>query len=992
MEQIINNLVISINSIGRGFCNYACNMFVQSSVLIVLLLIIDFLLRRHVRAVFRYFLWMLVFIKLILPPTLSLQTGIGYWCGGILPTERFASKSASNMSAAKPVKPVTSEDFVINTEFPQAQPSRSFSETVGPVASTASNLPSVTWQATVFLIWLIGVLVFSVLLIQRMFFVRALLLQSKSAKGRLSDMLNQYRQQVGVRRNIELKLSNHLQSPAVCGLFRPAILMPTSLLEKLSRDKLRAVLIHELAHIKRGDLWVNLIQTVLQIIYFYNPFVWLANLIVRRIREQAVDEAVLVTLGNEAKSYSNTLIDIAEMVFWKTNLSLRLIGVAESKNALKRRIKHMLTRPIPKSAKISFLGLLTVIILASILLPMAAAATKDNKNDEPQFTAALPNGVTVELVGICEYPSQGKQWWRPDGSRLDMRIITEDKSRYNSKYPGYEIAFEADGQDFDFIRGSIGGSEQSSGLDVIEPKEIFAYRVHIKPGINKTKIKAGAATGKWSTVATHNGHGTTFRTVKGKKIIFSAANESKDGLVMTISDNMIDDNNAIRLIVIDKSGFEHKGQVQTSLSVNQMRQQTFAFPKVFLKDIQEFQFQIRPYQWVTFKDISLKPGVKTDVQVEVEAPAVQIESERPKVISVSPASGSEMALVSELQVVFDQPMIPNQFEIVDASIDKSYEERSDVAAVRSYAVYDADKYQFSIPLMLPCNWNGSIKLSGFKSIKGVEVEPIVLNYTTLRDKFSGNLLQRFEKARQSGELRALLENIKNVRSKLKSLSEVVHTTYHYGNREESNKVVFKIKGKNQFYVDMSEEFKKPWYIGSDGEKCWFYNEYRDKKLVVIDSDQIAEKNIIICDPFEITKADIDTVIKQNNLEYLGTGMLDGRECYIVRSWRVDIEDEANCIVITLWFDSETYMLAQVVGDSGRRKVTQRFVYEKIGQPINDSEFRPEFVTQIESQEPDPLNEDYDTRYIRIIDGSSTVRMSIGWGKRGPKGTSGSGLN
>jgi len=371
MEQVINNFMINLNSIGHGFCDYAGNMFVQSSVLIILLLIIDFLLRKRVRAVFRYCIWMLVFVKIILPPTLSLPTGIGYWSSDFLPSEQIISKPLFNIIAPEPVKLIMPEETKTSTKPSQLQPSRPFSETTVPIVSTASSLPPINWQAIVFLIWVVGVLVFSALLIQRLFFVRSLLLQSKTAKGRLLDTLNQCLQQVGIRRSIELKLSNTLQSPAVCGLFKPVILIPTSLLEKLSRDKLRAVLIHELAHIKRGDLWVNLAQTLLQIIYFYNPFVWLANIVVRRIREQAVDEAVLVALGNEAESYSNTLIDIAEMVFWKANFSLRLIGVAESKKALHSRIKHILTRPIPKSAKLGILGLLVVSILAALLLPMA---------------------------------------------------------------------------------------------------------------------------------------------------------------------------------------------------------------------------------------------------------------------------------------------------------------------------------------------------------------------------------------------------------------------------------------------------------------------------------------------------------------------------------------------------------------------------------------------------------------------------------------------
>ncbi|MHC4144286.1 MAG: M56 family metallopeptidase, partial [Planctomycetota bacterium] len=215
--------------------------------------------------------------------------------------------------------------------------------------------------------------VISIFLIRRIKFVRRLIAQSTSADGQLLDMLNQCRQEIGVRRNIQLKLSTNTPSPAVCGLFRPTILIPATLPGKLSPDKLRAVLIHELAHIQRGDLWFNSAQTLLQIVYFYNPLVWLANAVVRRVREQAVDEMVLVILGIGARDYSNTLVDIAEMSFLKTNLSLRLIGVVESKKALDRRIRHMFNRPIPQNAKLGILGFMMILILGAVLLPMARA-------------------------------------------------------------------------------------------------------------------------------------------------------------------------------------------------------------------------------------------------------------------------------------------------------------------------------------------------------------------------------------------------------------------------------------------------------------------------------------------------------------------------------------------------------------------------------------------------------------------------------------------
>jgi beta-lactamase regulating signal transducer with metallopeptidase domain/transglutaminase-like putative cysteine protease len=229
------------------------------------------------------------------------------------------------------------------------------------------------WQGTVFLAWLIGVLVLTMLLIQRMCFVRGLVAQSRPAEEPLLDLLDQCRDWINVRRSIGLCLSPTTFSPAVCGLFRPVILLPEALLKKLSQEDLRAVLIHELAHIKRGDLRLNSLQTLLQMAYFYNPFVWLANMMTRRVREQAVDEMVLVALGAEAKSYSRTLVDIAEMAFFKANWTLRLIGVAESKKSLEGRIRHMLTMPMPRSARIGWWGSLIVIAVAAMLLPMAKA-------------------------------------------------------------------------------------------------------------------------------------------------------------------------------------------------------------------------------------------------------------------------------------------------------------------------------------------------------------------------------------------------------------------------------------------------------------------------------------------------------------------------------------------------------------------------------------------------------------------------------------------
>ena len=169
---------------------------------------------------------------------------------------------------------------------------------------------------------------------------------------------------------------------------------------------------HELAHVKRGDLWINSLQTVLQAAYFYNPLVWLASAIVRRVREQAVDEMAIVALGAEARSYGNTLIDIAEMAFLRPSPALRLIGVAESRKSLEGRLRHMMMRPIPKNARVGVIGVLFIAAIGAILLPMARATRNDGNQPDD-------GGYALVVLDDCDAQSEGKD-------RYDDRLYLLD--------------------------------------------------------------------------------------------------------------------------------------------------------------------------------------------------------------------------------------------------------------------------------------------------------------------------------------------------------------------------------------------------------------------------------------------------------------------------------------------------------------------------------------------------------------------------------------
>ncbi|MFC1763511.1 M56 family metallopeptidase [Planctomycetota bacterium] len=407
MVESINEVLNSLNHLSAGFCRYAMGVFLQSSLLIVVLFGLDLLLRKHVRAVVRYCLWLLVLVKLILPPTLSLPTGIGYWATNGVPG---ADHLRYTLGFDQETPEISPGQYAANT------PSPTEPVTIGPVESDSSvttmstRLIPITWQAVVLLLWIVGMLAFVAILTQRIRFVRGLVKTGTTAEGALFASLEACQKMIHLRGRIDLRTSDVLPSPAVCGLLRPTILMPASLVARLTPEELKATLVHELAHIKRADLWINAIQTVLQVVYFYNPFVWLANAMIRRTCEEAVDETVLVTLDGQVQGYSNTLINISEMGFWKADFGLRLIGVAESKKALKRRIKHMLTQPVPQSSKIGILGTTAILLIAAILLPMARAERSNQKataNSQETINKVNETGPVMTEGDVLVDPNTG---------------------------------------------------------------------------------------------------------------------------------------------------------------------------------------------------------------------------------------------------------------------------------------------------------------------------------------------------------------------------------------------------------------------------------------------------------------------------------------------------------------------------------------------------------------------------------------------------------
>jgi beta-lactamase regulating signal transducer with metallopeptidase domain/type II secretory pathway component GspD/PulD (secretin) len=360
--MMFDAVIETLNLWGAYCARIAWPLFWQSSLLIAGMFLLDLLLRRRLRASVRHALWLVVLVKLLLPPSFALPSGIGWW---LRPRQ------------AAPAKPPVASYVVTYGSFHEPRSSR---REEAP-SSFLPVLPSVrlSTPARALLASAAISATLMVIMLMRWRCLRFQLRESQPAPIWLQEIVFDAQQRANCRRAIRLMLADASISPALCGLFRPVIVLPAALVQHLRLDQLRAVLLHELFHLRNGDVWINCFQSLLQIVFWWHPFLWLANSRIRRVREEVVDDAVRLALGEEAESYAPTLLEVARLALARPLATLGLVGILESRHALKQRVDRLVNFPAPRRAGLSIISGFVVMAFASVALPMGQAPPKVSK-------------------------------------------------------------------------------------------------------------------------------------------------------------------------------------------------------------------------------------------------------------------------------------------------------------------------------------------------------------------------------------------------------------------------------------------------------------------------------------------------------------------------------------------------------------------------------------------------------------------------------------
>jgi beta-lactamase regulating signal transducer with metallopeptidase domain/Flp pilus assembly secretin CpaC len=371
----MNSFIETLNQWGGNFLSFAWPMLWQSSLLIVALLAFDFLFRRKVRASIRYALWLVVLVKLCVPPTLALPTSPAWW---------LHKTSPPVLAKTEPHYTVTYDNAPL-PEIPQA-PLPVFVPPKPAMMNAAWLLVFSISISSALLLWL---------LVRWWQITRQV--RCAATSERLAALADEAQKFVGMKFKVQVKMTANSMSPAVCGLFRPAILIPQSLAENFSDEQLRAVLLHELIHLRRRDVWVNFFQALLQIFYWWHPLVWLANARIRQVREEAVDDAVMLVLRDEAETYAPTLLEVAKLALNRPLASLGLVGILESRHALRQRIERLVDFRPPRQAGLTLVSLLGILAFTAVAVPMGEGPAPAEKPSAIATTAVEEQSLTVKV-------------------------------------------------------------------------------------------------------------------------------------------------------------------------------------------------------------------------------------------------------------------------------------------------------------------------------------------------------------------------------------------------------------------------------------------------------------------------------------------------------------------------------------------------------------------------------------------------------------------
>ncbi len=358
-----------------GITDWLLQQSLQGSLVVLGIISLQWLFRHRLSSRWKAALWWVLLLRLMLPFSFESSLSLYNWVGArssrdVTRSDALIRRSEQAGPTIVQISPSPSalEAPAVHPQPVTSQPSSAISQPTvqSTVPLSTELLPAEhggrgwdTARRVLPIIWATGgVLLLGFILLRSWRFQRRLVRDTYPAPDRLVMLFEACRKQFGYAKQVTLLENPLVNSPALCGLRRPRLLLPVGLATQFTDVEVRYIYFHELAHLERRDLWQNWILTVLQVVHWFNPVIWLAFARLRADRELACDEEAIARSGDDSgRTYGETVVKLLERASLGGSVPGG-VGILEDRALIRQRIL-MISR-FQKRRRWSFLALALV--------------------------------------------------------------------------------------------------------------------------------------------------------------------------------------------------------------------------------------------------------------------------------------------------------------------------------------------------------------------------------------------------------------------------------------------------------------------------------------------------------------------------------------------------------------------------------------------------------------------------------------------------------
>ncbi|SFE02383.1 M56 family metallopeptidase [Spirosoma endophyticum] len=213
-------------------------------------------------------------------------------------------------------------------------------------------------------------------------------------------MVDRLRAALAIRAVVQVRESGRIAMPMVVGILKPVLLLPIGLAAHLSTREIEAVLAHELAHVKRHDYGVNLLQSIVEILYFFHPALWWLSARVREEREHCCDDLAVQACGGDGRILAQALARVEELRLSQLETPALAMAFASKRQHLLHRVRRMLgapTRPFVSNGSLVGLTLATILLMSVSVYAVQQQDKPKSRNTQPQPTRRHKAGNGTEF-------------------------------------------------------------------------------------------------------------------------------------------------------------------------------------------------------------------------------------------------------------------------------------------------------------------------------------------------------------------------------------------------------------------------------------------------------------------------------------------------------------------------------------------------------------------------------------------------------------------